>query len=131
MKLSGLSLETACFDDYLSFLVEVLELELLELTDISMKLDLFGTWFEINKVSVASHQGVYEIEFDLDFEEFQSLKQKMSFFNYRRGPSRFLTQVLNDERFRIVDPDGRIWVFKQRHSQSYPSIESHAIVRNC
>jgi hypothetical protein len=131
MKLCRLSLETAFFEDFLFFLVEVLELELLELTDLSMKLDLFGTGLEINKVSVAPHQGAFEIEFDLDFEELQSLKQKMFFFSFRRGSSRFLTQGLNHECSRIADPDGRVWSFKQRPAQSCTSVESPPLVRNC
>ncbi len=131
MKLCGLSLETAYFEDYLSFLVEVLELELFELTDISMKLDLQGTWLEIKKVPVAPYQVATHIEFDLTIDEFLALKQKVTFFYYRRGPSRFLPLGVDQESCSIVDPDGRLWRFKHSLTLS-PSLEPQTtFVRNC
>lgn len=111
MKLSGLSLETVYFEDYLSFLTEVLELDLEELTDISMRLDLQGTWLEIKKVPSAPHQVASNVEFCLDAEEFRALTQKVSFFYYRKGPSRFLFLGTSGSRCEVVDPDGRIWRF--------------------
>lgn len=111
MKLSGLTLETVYFEDYLSFLTEVLELELQELTDISMRLDLNSTWLEIKKVPVAPHQVASNVEFSLEPAEYEALKQKVSFFYYRRGPSRFLLLGADSQHCSLVDPDGRVWRF--------------------
>lgn len=111
MKLSGLTLETVYFEDYLSFLTEVLELELQELTDISMRLDLNSTWLEIKKVPVAPHQVASNVEFSLGPAEYEALKQKVSFFYYRRGPSRFLLLGADSQHCSLVDPDGRVWRF--------------------
>lgn len=111
MKLSGLTLETIYFEDYLSFLTEVLELELQELTDISMRLDLTGTWLEIKKVPTAPHQVASNVEFSLELDEYEALKQKVSFFYYRRGPTRFLFLGADDHLCSLVDPDGRLWRF--------------------
>lgn len=115
MKLSGLTLETAYFEDYLSFLTEVLELDLWELTDISMKLDLQGTWLEIKKVPSAPHQVASTVEFSLESEEYLELKQRVSFFYYRKGPSRFLFLGADEDKYEVVDPDGRVWRFKNLH----------------
>ena len=112
MRLSGLTLETVYFEDYLSFLTEVLELELTELTDISMKLDLKSTWLEIKKVPSAPHQVASNVEFSLDKAGYQALTQKVDFFYYRKGPSRFLFLGSGEEQCEVVDPDGRIWRFK-------------------
>ena len=112
MRLSGLTLETVYFEDYLSFLTEVLELDLNELTDISMRLDLQATWLEIKKVPSAPHQVASNVEFSLDAEDFEALKQKVTFFYYRKGPSRFLFLGSDSETCEVVDPDGRIWRFK-------------------
>lgn len=113
MKLSGLALETVYFEDYLSFLTEVLELDLTELTDISMRLDLQGgTWLEIKKVPIAPHQVASNVEFSLSADEYQDLVHKVSFFYYRKGPSRFLYLGAEDNSCGLVDPDGRVWRFK-------------------
>lgn len=112
MRLSGLTLETVYFEDYLSFLTEVLELDLNELTDISMRLDLQATWLEIKKVPSAPHQVASNVEFSLDAEDFEALKQKVTFFYYRKGPSRFLFLGSDSETCEVVDPDGRVWRFK-------------------
>lgn len=111
MKLSGLTLETIHFEDYLSFLTEVLELELQELTDISMRLDLHDTWLEIKKVPTAPHQVASNVEFALEPEEYEALKQRVSFFYYRRGPTRFLFLGADNQLCNLVDPDGRLWRF--------------------
>lgn len=131
MKLCGLSLETAYLEDYLSFLVEVLELELFELTDISMKLELQGTWLEIKKVPEAPHQVATHIEFHLSFDEYEALKQKVSFFYYRRGPSRFLPLSVDQEICSIVDPDGRLWRFLLRPLVPPFQVDESTFVRNC
>lgn len=113
MRLSGLTLETVYFEDYLSFLTEVLELELTELTDISMRLDLKSTWLEIKQVPSAPHHVASNVEFGLDGDEFFALTQKVSFFYYRRGPSRFLFLGSSEDQCEVVDPDGRVWRFKK------------------
>ena len=111
MKLSGLTLETVYFEDYLSFLTEVLELELTELTDISMRLDLNLTWLEIKKVPIAPYQVASNVEFSLEYEEYEALIQKVDFFYYRRGPTRFLFLGADKQMCNLVDPDGRLWRF--------------------
>lgn len=132
MRLSGLTLETVFFEDYLSFLTEVLELELFELTDISMRLDLQGTWLEIKKVPSAPHQVASNVEFLLDLEEYEALKQKVHFFYYRRGSSRFLFLGADADRCELVDPDGRVWRFKNVLPQSISAIQQNdsTTVRN-
>lgn len=115
MKLSGLTLETIYFEDYLSFLTEVLELDLQELTDISMRLDLNSTWLEIKKVPSAPHQVASNVEFSLDPAEYEALKQKVDFFYYRRGPTRFLFLGADTSLCSLVDPDGRLWRFVPDH----------------
>lgn len=111
MKLSGLTLETIHFEDYLSFLTEVLELELTELTDISMRLDLKSTWLEIKKVPTAPHQVASNVEFSMSADEYTALKQRVDFFYYRRGPTRFLFLGADHHLCSLVDPDGRLWRF--------------------
>lgn len=111
MKLSGLTLETIYFEDYLSFLTEVLELELQELTDLSMRLDLNDTWLEIKKVPTAPHQVASNVEFSLTPDEYEALKQRVSFFYYRRGTARFLFLGADENFCRLIDPDGRTWRF--------------------
>jgi hypothetical protein len=113
MKLTGLILETEYFEDYLSFLTEVLELEVQEVTDLTMRLDLQGTWLEIKRVLSAPHQVATLIEFSLDDEDYQDLVQKVSFFYYRHGPGRFLYLGNDEVKCHIVDPDGRTWTFKK------------------
>lgn len=131
MRLSGLTLETVYFEDYLSFLTEVLELELDELTDISMRLDLSFTWLEIKKVPSAPHQVASNVEFALDEKEFHALNQKVSFFYYRKGPSRFLLLGRSQERCELVDPDGRVWRFKNSSTKAlHPAAIEPDSVRN-
>ena len=113
MRLSGLTLETIYFEDYLSFLTEVLELELFDLTDKSMRLELQDTWLEIRKATSDPHQMTGKIEFHLSHEEYDALAQKMSFFYYRRGATGFLLLEKMNEGWEIVDPDGRSWLFKK------------------
>lgn len=130
MRLSGLTLETVYFEDYLSFLTEVLELELCELTDISMRLDLSSTWLEIKKVPSAPHVVATNVEFGLDPEEYEALTQKVTFFYYRKGPSRFLFLGHDVDRCELVDPDGRVWRFKNSHSVFHPLATGEQAVRN-
>jgi hypothetical protein len=111
MRLAGLSLQTEYFEDYLSFLTEVLELELRELTDISMKLDLMNTWLEIKKVPEAPHQVASNFEFSLSEEEYEAIVHRISFFYYRKGPNRFLLLGVSASCCELVDPDGRVWRF--------------------
>lgn len=131
MRLSGLTLETVYFEDYLSFLTEVLELELTELTDISMRLDLKSTWLEIKQVPSAPHHVASNVEFGLDGEEFHALTQKVSFFYYRKGPSRFLFLGNSEDRCEVVDPDGRVWRFKKLQPLQFQAPATNSIsVRN-
>lgn len=130
MKLSGLTLETIYFEDYLSFLTEVLELELEELTDISMRLDLQSSWLEIKKIPESAHQVASNVEFSLDHEEFNALVQKVTFFYYRRGPSRFLFLGADEGKCEVIDPDGRIWRFKDTSSFPLQLKSSLIPVRN-
>jgi hypothetical protein len=136
MRLSGLTLETAFFEDYLSFLTEVLELELTELTDISMRLDLSSTWLEIKKVVSAPIlenilQFGAKVEFALDAREFEAMTQKISFFYYRRGPTRFLFLGNDGDQCKIVDPDGRVWCFQRSFFDTiHPQVLSKSFVRN-
>ncbi len=111
MKLSGLTLETIHFEDYLSFLTEVVELELMELTDHSMRLDLNSTWLEIKKVPTAPHQVASNVEFSMDREEYEALRQRIDFFYYRRGPTGFVFAGVDHHLCQLVDPDGRLWRF--------------------
>jgi catechol-2,3-dioxygenase len=115
MHLSGITLETEYFEDYLSFLTEVLELELTELTDISMRLDLEQTWIEIKKVPNAPHQVASNIVFALAPDEFQALVQKIKFFYHRKESSRFLFIHETLQSSDLMDPDGRIWRFNQQN----------------
>jgi hypothetical protein len=117
MKLSGLTLETVYFEDYLSFLTEVLELDLQLLTDTSMRLDLQGTWLEIKKVPSAALTLHSNVEFSLDALEYLALKQKVDFFYYRKGSSRFLFLGAERNSCDLVDPDGRVWQFKNYSQQ--------------
>lgn len=119
MRLAGLTLETEYFEDYLSFLTEVLELELKELTDISMRLDLQDTWLEIKKVPIAPHQVASNVEFSLDRNEYEALVQKVNFFYYRKGPSRFLFLGADASVCGVVDPDGRVWRFHHQCPSDY------------
>lgn len=122
MRLCGLSLETLYFEDYLSFLTEVLELELQELTDFSMKLDLNHTWLEIKKAPLQVSQAASCIEFSLDPSEYEALKHKVSFFYYRKGPSRFLLLDISDYLCRLLDPDGRVWRFASNDLNQFDSL---------
>lgn len=130
MRLSGLTLETVYFEDYLAFLTEVLELELFELSDISMRLDLNSTWLEIKKVPVSPHNVASNVEFCLNAQEFLDLKQKVSFFYYRRGPTRFLLLSSEDDCYRLVDPDGRVWWFRRESFDHLPISHEIVSVRN-
>lgn len=123
MKLGGLVLHTQYFEDYLSFFTEVLELDLTELTDISMKLALASGYLEIKKIPASVEQHNTTIVFDLDEDDYEDLVSKLTFFFYRRGPSRFLLLQQNSSFCEICDPDGRIWRFESpvylESSQSY------------
>jgi hypothetical protein len=119
MKLSGITLETIYFEDYLSFLTEVLELELQELCENSMRLDLSDTWLEIKKVPVPPHQVASNVEFVLSPEEYEALKKRVSFFYYRRGPTRFLFLGADKNLCLITDPDGRVWRFIPKKMATY------------
>ena len=111
MRLKRLTFETSYFEDYLSFFTEVLELDLSHLSDAAMELDLSGTILEIRKGKGISAQ--QEFEFCLLEEEFKAMMQKISFFYYRKGPTRFLLTHHDDVKCDLIDPDGRLWRFSQ------------------
>ncbi len=111
MKLLGLRLDTNHFEDYLSFLTEVLELELAHLDETSMHLKLQGNWLEIRKVSFASQHKNLFIRFALNPDEYESLINKISFFYYRKGQTSFKVQKLDSQVCSLIDPDGRSWCF--------------------
>jgi hypothetical protein len=111
MKLLGLRLDTNHFEDYLSFLTEVLELELAHLDETSMHLQLPGNWLEIRKVACAPQHKNLFIRFALDPDEYQSLVNKISFFYYRKGQTSFQVESLDSKICSLIDPDGRSWCF--------------------
>ena len=76
-----------------------------------MRLDLDRTWLEIKKVPSAFHQVASNVEFSLDKDEFKALVQRVDFFYYRKGPTRFLFLGSNGQECTLVDPDGRSWRF--------------------
>jgi hypothetical protein len=126
MRLLGLTLETIHFEDYLSFLTEVLELELAELSEDSMVLELQGTWLEIKKSSSAPKQSELLVRFITTHEEYESLVNKISFFYYRKGETSFLISSLDHENCSLTDPDGRQWCFS--HSLTTNRTEAVAIM---
>lgn len=119
-----MTLETEHFEDYLSFLTEVLELNVREISDLSMRLDLQSTWIEIKRVMKVPHQVSTLVEFTLDAEEYGDMVQKISFFYYRKGPCRFLFIHSDDNRCQIVDPDGREWRFTREYQRPKPFSKS-------
>lgn len=111
MRLLGLTLDTNHFDEYLSFLTEVLELDLSYLDGESMHLTLQGTELVIRKASFApQHKDVF-IRFLLSPDEYESLVNKLSFFSYRKGKSAFSVRKLDIHQCHLLDPDGRAWCF--------------------
>ena len=111
MKLLGLTLDTQHFEDYLSFLTEVLELELDQLGEDSMRLRLQGNTLEIRKGATAPQHKNLFIRFELAAEEYESLLRKISFFAYRKGQSSFQLERVAEEKCTLIDPDGRAWCF--------------------
>jgi len=126
MRISGIILHTSYFEDYLSFLTEVLELELNHLTDFSMRLDLFDHRLEIRRAMGNSDHGV-EIEFSLFEDEFSELADRIHFFYYRKPSSKFLITQVENEGFELLDPDGRIWKFRSfpREKKSFDPPQTH------
>jgi catechol-2,3-dioxygenase len=123
MKLLGLTLETTHFEDYLSFLTEVLELELSSLDEDSMTLSLQGNTVEIRKSAHAPQHKNLLIRFALDHDEYESLVNKISFFHYRKGQSSFQVEILESKLCRLIDPDGRAWCFSHTMTKFPPSPE--------
>ena len=114
MRLAGITLETFYFEAYLSFLSEVLELELIDLTDTSMRFSFMGTWLKIEKVLSPVAVSLDKIDFELDHEEFDDLLKKLSFFKYRRDISTFALKSTDDLSLQLNDPDGRVWCFEKK-----------------
>lgn len=125
MLLRKLTLDTSFFEDYLSFFTEVLELDLHELSAEGMQLHLQGSILEIRKGKTASPQ--LEVEFQLEENEFAAMVQKISFFYYRKGPTRFLLRQCDNINCLLIDPDGRSWRFSRPAlKQTHFSLEAHS-----
>ena len=121
MKLLGLTLVTQHFEDYLSFLTEVLELDLAHLDDESMILQLESNLVEIRKSAAATeHKNIF-IRFHLSQDEYKSLVNRISFFYYRKGETSFSVEKVDGEVCRLIDPDGRIWSFSQSLTDNFRS----------
>lgn len=120
MYLSLMTLETCSFEDYLSFLTDVLELEVREMTENSLKLVLKNSFLEIKKSTqdfVSSH---LEIEFLLNSDEFEDLIRRARFYYYRKGHEKFLFSGPSEIMCEFLDPDGRVWRFLNlEHSQTF------------
>lgn len=113
MRINSITLETAHFEDYLSFMTEVLELDLTELSEEKMSLDMQGTTLIIKKCLSAAYRPETEIEFALETDDYQAMMNKISFFYYRKGPTRFLLTGHDDIKCNLIDPDGRSWRFSR------------------
>jgi hypothetical protein len=118
MKPYGIVLETSKFEEYLSFMTEVLELDLFSLSETSMRFKMQDYWFEIRKSSKTLAQMAAQICFTLDDEEFESLKSKMDFLHYRRDAGFYLSS-LSENKLQIVDPDGQVWSFEKVYLATY------------
>lgn len=111
MKLKKLVFKTSFFEDYLSFFTEVLELELLESSSDSHLFQLDTSMVEIIRTAPGTTYESTKLEYELSEREYQSLIQKLKFFYYRHGASRFLPVVMDAEICQLIDPDGRVWFF--------------------
>ncbi len=111
MRLKRITLKTAYFEDYLTFFSEVLELDVLNVTDSSLELDLMGTILEFKKAKLDSPSE--NLEFALTFDEYEAMLKKIDFFYYRKGASRFLLRSREDFKTDLIDPDGRLWRFSR------------------
>jgi hypothetical protein len=111
MRLKKLIFKTSFFEDYLSFFTEVLELELLESSNESHLFQLDDSMVEILRTAPGTTYESTKLEYELNTREYKSLIQKLKFFYYRHGASRFLPVMMNDEVCQLIDPDGRVWFF--------------------
>ena len=111
MRLKKLVFKTSYFEDYLSFFTEVLELELLESSQDSHLFILEDSMMEIIRTAPGTTYESTKLEYELSGQEYNSLIQKLKFFYYRHGASRFLPVIMNDEICQLIDPDGRVWFF--------------------
>ncbi len=111
MRLKKLIFKTSFFEDYLSFFTEVLELEVLESSADSHLFQLEASSIEILRTAPGTTYESTKLEYELNTREYESLIQKLKFFYYRHGASRFLPVVMNEEVCQFIDPDGRVWVF--------------------
>ncbi len=111
MRLKKLIFKTSYFEDYLSFFTEVLELELMESSSDSHVFQLNDSQMEIIRTAPGTTYESTKLEYELSTREYQSFIQKLKFFYYRHGASRFLPAIMNDEICQLIDPDGRVWFF--------------------
>lgn len=113
MMFGGLVFYTQSYEEYLSFLTEVLELEVDEISDSQMRLALAGQFLEIRKDHQAQNQQGTALVFNLAEEKFFDLVARLSFFYYRHDSSRFLLSEKSANYIEIKDPEGRVWHFEK------------------
>lgn len=113
MMFGGLVFYTQSYEEYLSFLTEVLELEVDEISDSQMRLALAGQFLEIRKEHQAQNQQGTTLVFNLSEDKFFDLVARLSFFYYRHDSSRFLLSEKSAHYLEIKDPEGRIWRFEK------------------
>lgn len=111
MRLTKLIFKTSFFEDYLSFFTEVLELEVLESSIDAHLFQLEDSKIEILRTVPGTTYESTKLEYELNTREYESFIQRLKFFYYRHGASRFLPVIMNDEICQFIDPDGRVWVF--------------------
>jgi hypothetical protein len=119
MKLSGLRIATSYFEEYLGFLTEVLELELIELTHFVMRLNFKNNWIEVSRSDESDTRAGLDIDFSLTQKEYEDLVDRLSFYYYRKGRNLFSCIHASDEYFAIQDPDGRSWRFVNHDFNAY------------
>ena len=113
MMFGGLIFYTQSYEEYLSFLTEVLELEVDEISDCQMRLQLSGQFLEIRKDHQAQNQQGTALVFHLSEEKFFDLVAKLSFFYYRHDSSRFLLSEKTGDHVELRDPENRVWRFEK------------------
>lgn len=114
MKFGGFVFYTQCFEEYLSFLTEVLELDVEEISDSQMRLPLAHQYLEIRKDSEALRSPGSVLVFELSSEKYFDLVAKLSFFYYRHDSSRFILSEKTSHYVELTDPEGRVWRFEKR-----------------
>jgi hypothetical protein len=111
MNITGLSLETTFFEDYQSFLTDVLGFDRCEINDNLMHFEMNQVCIEIRKKTGPDYSlpGLHMV-FSLSSDDYVSLRQRLSFYDYRKVNSRFEHEE-SEKGIRVLDPDGREWRF--------------------